>query len=118
VLVRDLNGLTLDDDVEALLPLVAAGREDHVRVAPQVDGLLFARAGGKVEGIVEPNGHERRHMGSAIDSDRRNPPKLRLLQHTSGLAPPGRDRVRSLKRVSSSVRGSLMCRGFPMRQTF
>lgn len=104
VLVRDPDGLTLDNDVQALLPLVAAGRKDDVPVASQIDGLLFARAGGKVDGIVQPNSRERGDMGSTIGSDRRNPGQLGLLEHTSGLVPPSSDSVRGAEaRVELSV---------------
>jgi len=54
VIVGDLNGVALDDDVQSCVPLVAAGRQDHVRVDPQVDGLLLGEAGAEVDG---PSSH-------------------------------------------------------------
>ena len=41
LVVRDPVGGALDDDVEPALPLVAAGRQDHVRVVLEVAGFLL-----------------------------------------------------------------------------
>src|SRR5271170_7257839 len=49
VLVGDPDGVALDDHIEPGVPLVAAGRQHHVRVGPQVDGLLLTGAGGEVD---------------------------------------------------------------------
>jgi hypothetical protein len=106
-LVRDLDGVTLDHNVKPPFPLVAAGREEHVPIASQVDGLLFVRAGGEVDGILQPNGHEGRDVGATVGSDRRDPEQLGLLERTSGLLPPGRDRAGIAKALSSSVSGCL-----------
>src|SRR5262245_43067267 len=47
--IGDLNGITLDDDVEALIPLVATGHEHDVAIGPQVDSLLLVRTGAEVK---------------------------------------------------------------------
>src|SRR5689334_2287622 len=49
-LVGDLDGVALGYHVEPLIPPGAAGQQQHVRVAAQVDGLLLALAGAEVEG--------------------------------------------------------------------
>jgi hypothetical protein len=46
-----------------------------------------------VEGVLVPDGDERRDMGSTIGSNRRDPEELGPLEHASCLLPPGRDRV-------------------------
>src|SRR5689334_24797669 len=47
-LVGDLDGVALGYHVEPLVPPGAAGQQQHVRVAAQVDGLLLALAGAEV----------------------------------------------------------------------
>src|SRR5260221_11543370 len=92
--VGDLNGVALDHDVQPVLPVVAAGYEDHVRVAAQVDRLLLARAGGEVNGAVEPDGNQRRDVRPSVCADRANPEELGRLDHLAGLVPSDHERAR------------------------
>src|SRR5262249_11795400 len=82
------------DDVEPFLPLVAAGREDHASIGSEVDGLLLVRARGEVEGLVQPDGDERRDMRPTVGSHGRDPEQLGLLENVSRLVPTGGDGVR------------------------
>src|SRR5258708_39806857 len=68
--VGDRNGVALDHDVQPVLPVGAAGYEDHARVAAQVERLLLAWAGGEVNGAVEPDGNQRRDGRPAACADR------------------------------------------------
>jgi hypothetical protein len=43
-LIGDALGLSLDHDVQPLIPPVTAGGQDDVGVGREVPGLLFARA--------------------------------------------------------------------------
>jgi hypothetical protein len=60
------DGITLDDDVEAPVPEIAAGGEDDVGVGGEVHSLLLGRSRAEVEGVVEPHRDEGRDVGSAI----------------------------------------------------
>src|SRR6266516_4747799 len=57
--VGEPDGVAHDHHVQPFVPAVAAGDQDHVRVALEVDGLLLGAAGGEVDGPVEPHGNER-----------------------------------------------------------
>src|SRR6266566_2852137 len=94
VIVGELDGVALDHDVEPFVPVVAAGRQNHVRVPTKVHGLLFAGAGGEVDGPIEPHGNERSDVGATIGPDRRDPEQLGLLQHATRLIPSCGDCVR------------------------
>src|SRR5262249_34891193 len=94
--------VALDHDIEAPIPAVAAGAEDHVPVAAQVDSLLLAGAGTEVQGVAGPHSHQRRHVRPAIGPDSGNPEQFGLLQRPAGLLPSGRGRVRAAEAL---VRG-------------
>jgi hypothetical protein len=59
VLVSDLSGVAFDHDVQLLVPVVAAGGQDHVRVGAHVGVLLRLGAGGEVDGSVGPDRDDR-----------------------------------------------------------
>src|SRR5436305_3819044 len=61
VLVGDPHGVALDHHGESFC-LVAAGRQNDVRVSTQVDRLLCGVGRGKVEGPVVPHGNARRDV--------------------------------------------------------
>src|SRR5437763_8821111 len=65
VLVGDPHGVALNYHVESFF-LVAAGRQNDVRVSTQVDRLLRGVGSGKVDGPVVPNGRERRYMRPTV----------------------------------------------------
>jgi hypothetical protein len=111
-LVHHLDGLALDHDVEPSLPLVATGRQDHVLVGSQVDGLLLAGASGETDGVIKPDSDEWRDMRSTVGPDGRDPEQLGILERAASLFPVGRDCVGSLKRVSSSVIGCFISVSF------
>src|SRR6266496_2873572 len=92
-LVHHLNGLALDHDVEPSLPLVAAGRQDHVLVGSQVHGLLLAGAGGEIDRVIEPDSDQWRDMRSTVGPDGRDPKQLGVLERAASLFPVGRDCV-------------------------
>src|SRR5262249_16646982 len=48
LVVGDLNGFAFDHDVEPVIPFVAAGRQYHIGVVAQVNGLLLAGARAEV----------------------------------------------------------------------
>src|SRR5437870_1232854 len=52
--VGQLNTAPFDHDVESVLPLVAAGREHHLRVPDEVHRLLLGWTGAEVEAVVGP----------------------------------------------------------------
>src|SRR4029453_8457860 len=64
--IGDPDRGALDDDVGSVFPLVAPGRQDHVLVVSEVDGLLLARAGAEVDRVVEPDRNEWRCVRSAV----------------------------------------------------
>ena len=76
VIISDLDRVALDHDVESFFPVVASGRQNHVRVPTQVHGLLFSSAGGKVESAIKPHGNQWRDVGATVGSDRRDPEQL------------------------------------------
>ena len=80
-------GLALDHHVQPLVPPVAAGGHDDVRVAGQVHGLLLARAGGEVHGVVQPHRHQRCDVRPPVAANRRDPRQLGRLQDLSSLRP-------------------------------
>jgi hypothetical protein len=92
-LVRHLDGLALDDDVEPSFPLVAAGRQDHVLVGSQVYRLLLAGTGGEIDGVIEPDSDEWRDMRSTVGPDGRDPEQLGVLECAASHFPVGRDCV-------------------------
>jgi hypothetical protein len=54
-LVAHLNGVAFDDQIEALPEVVAAGRQDAMRVALDVPLLLLTLAGAEVQRAIEPD---------------------------------------------------------------
>ena len=49
LVVGDPVCVALDDDVESVLPIVAAGRQDHMRAVGEVGGFLLAGSGAEVD---------------------------------------------------------------------
>jgi hypothetical protein len=94
VIVSELEGFALDHDIEPCVPVVAAGRQNHVWVPTQVHGLLFGGAGAEVESPIEPHGNQRSDVGSTVGPHRRDPEQLGLLQHATRLLPSRGNRVR------------------------
>jgi len=88
--VGDLDGVALDDDVQAAVPVIAPGGEGDVRVRAQVDGLLFGGAGAEVEGAVEPDGRERGDVRPSVGTDGGDPEQLSGLDHPQRVVPGGR----------------------------
>src|SRR5437667_5086291 len=65
VLVGDPHGVALNHHVESFC-LVAAGRQNDVRVSTQVDSLLRGVGSGKVDGPVVPHGNARRDVRATV----------------------------------------------------
>ena len=95
VIVRDLDGVAPDHDVQSGVPLVAAGGQGDMRVGPEVDGLLLSGTGAEVEGPIGPDRNQRRDVRPAAGPDGGDPEQLGRFQHLAGLIPSGGDRVRS-----------------------
>ena len=91
-LVRDANGVALDDDVEPLVDVVAPGRQDAVPVAFEVPRLLLVGARAEEERAVRENGDERRHVRTPVAPYRGDPEDLRVLQPSVRFRPLGRSR--------------------------
>jgi hypothetical protein len=72
-IIRELDGVALNHDVYSCVPVIAAGCQNYVRIATQVDTLLLGRAGAEVDGFVEPDGNERRNVRPTIGPDGRDP---------------------------------------------
>ena len=62
VIVSDLDRVALDHDVEPFFPVVASGRQNHVRVPTQVHGLLLSSTSGEVESAIKPYGNQWRDL--------------------------------------------------------
>src|SRR5579859_4799055 len=65
VLLGDPHGVALNHYGESFF-LVAASRQNDVRVCTQVDRLLCGLGSGKVDGPVVPHGHERRDVRATV----------------------------------------------------
>src|SRR5947207_291856 len=65
------------NDVEPVLPGVAPGHDDHVRVVPQADRLLLAGSAAKVDRSVEPHRDRWRDVRAAVGPDRADPAQRR-----------------------------------------
>src|SRR5437763_15084153 len=65
VLVGDPHGVALNHHAKSP-SLVAAGRQNDVRVSTQVDSFLCGVGSGKVDGPVVPHGHERRDVRATV----------------------------------------------------
>ena len=92
--------------------MVASGRQNHVRVPTQVDGLLFSGTSGEVESAIKPDGNQWRDVGR---------PSARTVEIQNSSAFSSTRRVSShgvatvsgsLKRVSSIVTGSFIKNSF------
>ena len=94
LVVGDPIGPSLDDHVEPGLPGVRASRQRAVGVSGQVDGLLLARAGAEVKGVVMPDRGQRCDVDPSISAHGRDPEELRFLEHVPNLGPGRRRRVR------------------------
>src|SRR5690348_5085914 len=92
--VGEPDGVALHHHVQPLVPAIAAGGQDHMRVVFKVDGLLLGAAGGDVDGPVEPYGNERGDVGPTVGPDRGDPEDLGCLERPAGLIPSGGDRGR------------------------
>jgi hypothetical protein len=84
VIVRYLDGVALDNDVDSSVPLIATCRQNDVWVSAQVKRLLFSGTGAEVDRAVEPNGDERSNVWSSIGPDRRDPKLTLLLRSVDG----------------------------------
>jgi len=73
VMIGDPDGLALDHHVEPFLPTVAASRQNHVRVPPQVDGLLRSVGRVEVDGSIVPDSNDGCDMRATIGLHRREP---------------------------------------------
>ena len=87
------NGVTLDYHVKPPLPLIATRGQNDVHIALEVHGLLLVRASGEVECIVEPNGNDRRDVGTTVSPHGRNPKQFGRLEHLADLIPACGDRI-------------------------
>jgi len=108
IIVRDLDGVAFNHDVDSLVPLVAAGEQDDVWVVFQVDGLLIGCAGAKMDSAVKPNRNKRRYVRSAIGQHRTDPEHLRRFEYVTGRFPVRDNALGSLNRESSVVIGSFI----------
>ncbi len=108
VIISDLDRVALDHDVESFFPVVASGRQNHVRVPTQVHGLLFSSAGGKVESAIKPHGNQWRDVGATVGSDRRDPEQLGSSSARRVSSHPVATASGSLKRGSIFVTGSFI----------
>jgi hypothetical protein len=88
VLTGEEDSLAFDHDVKTLVPLVAPGRQHHVRVGLQVRELLLLRTGGKADGAVGPYRDDRGDMRPAIGADRGDPEQLGAGKRLACLFPP------------------------------
>jgi len=87
VIVGNLDGVALDHDIKPCVPVVAAGRQNYVRVPTKVLGLLFSGASAEVDGPIEPHGNQRSDVGRAFGPDRREPEQLGRFEHSARLIP-------------------------------
>ncbi len=94
VMVGDPDGVALNHNVEPFLPVVAAGRQNHVRVPTKVYGLLFGVGSAEVDGLVMPHGNDRRDMRATVSPDRREPKHLGCFEHAMRLLPSRGNGVR------------------------
>lgn len=79
VAVLDPFGLTLDHDVEPVVPVIAVGREDDPAVAAEIDLLLLPHSGSETERPVRPHGDEGCGVGATVGPHGRHPEQLRPL---------------------------------------
>src|ERR1700722_7304442 len=74
------TSITLHDNVKATLPVESAGGNDHVRVAAQVECLLFFGSGREVQLVVRPRGDQWCHMGTSVGANSHEPEEFGGLQ--------------------------------------
>src|SRR5205814_7578584 len=86
VLVGDPHSVALNHQVESFF-LVAAGRQNDVRVSTQVDRLLCGVGSGKVDGPVVPDGNARRDVRATVGPHGCEPEQLGGFQHPARLLP-------------------------------
>ena len=53
--VGDSASGSFDHNIETYGPVVASGRQNHVCIAPEVDGLLLAGSGAKMDRPIQPH---------------------------------------------------------------
>src|SRR5438132_9849198 len=87
VMISDPDGLALNHHVETFLPTVAASRQNHVRVPPQVDDLLLSVGRAEVDGSIVPDGNDGCDMRPTIGPHRREPKELGGFEHATRLLP-------------------------------
>src|SRR6266699_31534 len=87
VMIGDPDGLALDHHVEPFLPTVAASRQNHVRVPPQVDDLLLSVGRAEVDGSIVPDGNDGCDMRPTIGPHRREPKELGGFEYATRLLP-------------------------------
>src|SRR5438477_4506768 len=74
-------------DVEAALPVVAAGCQHHVSVSPEVDRLLLLGASGEMHGAIQPDRDQRADVRAPVASDGGDPEQLGGLEGALGRRP-------------------------------
>ena len=77
----------LHHHVEALLPLVAAGRERDLGVPRDVHGFLFLETRAEVEAVLVPDGRQRCHMRETLFPNRADPEQLGRVQDSDDIRP-------------------------------
>lgn len=75
-LISRQPGVTLKNDVNAVIPVAATGRENDVRVGAQVDCLLLIGPGREMQFFTHPHRHEWRDVGSSVGAHRGEPEQL------------------------------------------
>ena len=87
VMIGDPDGLALDHHVEPFFPTVAASRQNHVRIPPQVDGLLRSVGRVEVDGSIVPDSNDGCDMRATIGPHRRELKELGGFEHATRLLP-------------------------------
>src|SRR2546430_6958527 len=65
-IVRHRHSRPFDYDVESAVPSITTGRQHHVRIDLEVNGLLLGLTGREVDRVVDPDRDEWRDMRSAV----------------------------------------------------
>ena len=86
-LIGHADGPSFDDDIEPGAKPVPAGGQNTLRVGGQVPRLLLLGSRAEVQGAVEPDRGQRRHVRTPVATHGRQPEHLRLVQHADDLRP-------------------------------
>src|SRR5215204_828216 len=87
--VAHLDRVAFDHEVHPFVQRVAPGHQDAVRVAGDVLGLLLLRTRAEVQGVVQPEGQQRRDVRPSVGAYRRHPEQLRIREPLPRLRPRG-----------------------------